>query len=117
MKINFNQQILDWEGQPILDKKTVEVQGKPVEVEFPLTLKKVALNSLGAIFQDEQNLTGEEKMKRFKIGMNISNAKDSVVDIESQDIADLKKVVAKMYSTVVVGYAWNMLETPMEVVK
>ena len=115
MRINMNQSIKDWEGNEIVLPKSLDSDEKE-----SLILRHVCLNCLGAVHEDEKNLSGEEKFKRNGIAMNIVNSKNGVVDLSSEQISELKKLIGKLYGPVVVGSTWNMLENPdskLEVLK
>ena len=93
MNINFNQIIKDIYGGEVKD----------------LTLQKVSVDALLATFEDERILSGEEKAKRWLIATRIvANPED--IDLETQDIALIKKLIGKGYSPLIVGRAWEMLE-------
>ena len=105
MKIDFNQILLDMECSPIKEgDKTV-------------TLKRVATNALLTPFDDEKNLSGEEKVKRFNLASKIQagdtdpyTTNSAIVDLKTEEIAEIKKMIGKAYTVLVVGQAWQMLE-------
>ena len=102
-EINFSQPITQLNGQPM-----VGPDGKPVE----LTLATVAENVLTSSFQDEPNLKGDEKVKRFVLATKIyddATAKKNT-DISADDITLLKTLIAKAYNPLVTGQAWKMLD-------
>jgi hypothetical protein len=101
MKINFNQEIKTIEGE------TIPKQGS--EKEF-LKLIDVAINAL--LTFDEKS-TGEEKFKRYNIAKEIhSNLNE--IDLRLEDIAMIKSLIGKIYSPLVVGQTWKMLEGEKE---
>ena len=73
-----------------------------------ITLKRVAVNALQAIFEDERNLDGSEKLKRWQLAMKIHLGGD--VDLTTEEIALVKKLIGKLYGASVVGPAWTALE-------
>jgi hypothetical protein len=95
MKVNFKGTFEDMEGKEILSG------------DKPTTLKTIAINALMATYTDEQNLSGEDKLKRWKMGQRIVNDEE---DFSVEDIALLKKLIGKAYSTIIVGQAYEMLE-------
>ena len=98
MIILFNRVLMDFEGEEIkTDKKQV------------LTLKITTVNALLATFSDEANLSGEDKLKRFELAQ-VVNASTDPVDLIAEDVALIKKLIAKAYATLIVGQAWKMLE-------
>ena len=95
MKVNFKETFKDIEGNEILDG------GKAT------TLQTVAINALMAAYTDEQNLSGEDKLKRWKMSQRIFGGEE---DFSIEDVALLKKLIGKAYSTIIVGQAYEMLE-------
>lgn len=131
MRINMNQPIVDWFGKnvkvPAPNCKMIKVpdeKGRTVEVPAPdcemvdLLLKNVCLNALGAGYQDETNLSGDEKFKRYHIGLKIVEAGDTPVDLPIEDVNEIKKLSGKLYaSPTLVGGIWKLLENPIMTVK
>ena len=97
MKINFDQALKALDGQPIMNE-TQQV-----------TLKTVTVNSLLALFQDEQNLSGEEKAKRYVLATRIYANPD--IDLVAEEIALIKKLIGKMYAPLIVGQCFNILDS------
>ena len=60
MKVNFDKQLVSLDGEVILDTK-----GNPA------VLRGVAIDALLAVFGDEQNLAGEEKLKRYIVAEKV----------------------------------------------
>lgn len=98
MQFNLGQAFVDIEGKTIVDEQGV-----------PFTIGSAAINSLLASFDDEKNLSGEDKLKRWELAMSIKNG-SIPMEITVEDASLLKKLIAKAYSTMVVGQAWKMLE-------
>ena len=98
MKILFNQEIMGLDDKAIKD-----------ETQNVFTLKKAVLTALVSNFEDERTLSGEEKLKRWELALKIKNASDPV-SLTVEDVAEIKKLVGKLYGTLVVGQAYKMLE-------
>jgi len=75
----------------------------------PFTLRTAAMSSLVATLEDEKGLSGEEKLKRFELAMKIKNHPDPI-EVTSEDTSLIKKMIARVYTTLIVGQAWQMLE-------
>jgi hypothetical protein len=92
-------------GQILTDQNDKEIQadGKP------FTLKEACYQALFAVFQDEQNLAGEEKFKRYGLYQKIKASTDPA-DLSAEEIALLKKLIGKAYGALIVGQCWNWLE-------
>lgn len=98
MKVDFNYVIRDLKGEAVLDGKD----------EF--TLKTVACNALLMPYPDEQQLSGTDKYRRFKLADKISSANGEDVDLSAEEVTDLKKLIAKAFSPLVVGRAFDKLD-------
>ena len=98
MEVIFERELKDLDGNDIPDQ-----QGKPT------TLRNIATNSIVAMFQDEKNIGGEEKLKRWDLALKVKNTSDPV-SLTVEELALVKNMVAKAYGTLIVGQAWKMLE-------
>ena len=75
----------------------------------PSTVRGVAIEALLAIYKDEENLSGEEKMKRWELASKIKADPDPV-ELAVEEVALLKKLIGKAYGAMIVGQAWKVLE-------
>ena len=102
MEVNMNFIFKTLDGDPIReipnDKNSKEV-----------TLKKMCENALLGSYQDEK-IDGSEKAKRYSLAMDIHKA-NGKIDLESEDIVLLKKLLAKIGSPLVVGQAYEIMES------
>ena len=98
MEVSFKQYLVDFNGVIL---KTDKQQS--------LTLRIATVNALLAQFADEVSLSGEEKMVRFELALKINSELDPVT-ITAEEIALIKKLIAKAYATLIVGQAWKLLE-------
>jgi hypothetical protein len=96
MKVDFNRGLIDLEGEVIKNAKGESA-----------TLKGVTIDALLVAYQDEQNLSGEDKVKRFALASKINKGTDEVT---VEEISLIKKLIGKAYSALVVGQAWDILE-------
>ena len=96
MKVNFGKVLVDFDGAAISAKDKNEA-----------VLRGVAVDALLAIYQDEQNLSGEEKLKRYILAEKVYKKED---DLTVEEIALLKKLIGKAYAPLIVGQAWKILE-------
>ncbi len=95
LKINLK----DFSGNSLRDSGTKE----------EITLDSVCINSLLANLPDEINLSGIDKVKRYKLAQKI-HSKPEEVELASEDITLLKTLIAKCYATQITGQAWELLE-------
>jgi hypothetical protein len=107
---------LTWEGKimQVLLNNTFNSDGesgKQIEVKdgAPFTLRDAIKQALLAQFEDERNLAMEEKVKRYDLYIKVKDATDPA-DFTSDEIVQIKKVVEKAYSVLIVGQAVKMLE-------
>lgn len=98
MAADFNTPITNVDGTPITD-----TFGKASD----FTIGKACINALSADYKDEQ-IDGVEKMRRWSLAKSISDHPDYHMTVE--EIALVKKLVAKMYSPIVVGPVWQALD-------
>lgn len=96
MVVDFSRVLVDLNGEVIKDVK-----------DKPATLKGVSIDALMAVYQDEVNLVGEEKLKRYQLATKISRDEK---DFTVEDVGILKKLIGKAYGALIVGQAWDMLE-------
>jgi hypothetical protein len=87
-------------GQTFLD---------PEDNPMPLTLRDVAKQALLATFEDEKNLPLESKVKRYDLYTKVKAAVDPS-DFTTDEIVEIKKLIGKAYSILIVGQAVEMLE-------
>ena len=71
-------------------------------------LGRVVKTALYTIFPDEQQLSGEDKYKRAELAQALTGAKD--IKPKAEEIALMKKLVAKLYGPIVVYQAWRELD-------
>jgi hypothetical protein len=126
MKINFNLELKTLEGKII--RRVIE--GEPLVIlpsefksleeaneylkrmavrEVASTLKNCAIEALSANFQQEGPVSGEEKARRWLLATRIySNPGD--IDLTSEEISLIKRLIGMAYVPLVVGQTWEMLE-------
>jgi hypothetical protein len=105
MKIDFAQELKQLDGQILKAVPGPDNKGGQEAV----TLKTVCTNALMATYEDERNLSGEEKLKRFDLASAIYAATEPL-ELVSEMVVLIKKLLAKAYGPLIVGQAWKMLE-------
>lgn len=81
--------------------------GEPLtNQDKPYTLKTACINALGGLYEDERQLEGEEKLKRFKLSLKI----DADGQLTPDEIVLLKKCVGKMYAANMMGLIWSKID-------
>lgn len=87
------------------------LDGKPMQKDdkTTLSLEEVATTALLSSYPDEQNLDGVEKNKRFWLAKKIHDQRKDPV-LTADEIALIKRLIAKAYNPLVVGQAWTILD-------
>jgi len=116
MVVDFSTQLVDLDGDGMEEAKRNKGTGEVVfegegddakPVMLKLSLARVAKNSLMASFEDEKNLDADAKLTRWNLAQKINRgAKNYSVE----DVALVKKLIAKAYGVQVVGPALDILE-------
>ena len=94
MRVDFSKVLTD------LDGKELEEGKKKV------TLKQVCVNALMAVDQKE-NIDGTEKLKRYQLATKINKG---TMDVSVEEVAKIKELVGKYFSTIIVGQVYELLE-------
>lgn len=103
MKVDFTKKIVDIEGSPLFDE-TIE-NGKVKRLNKFLDLRTIAVR---ALLSHEEKITGEDKMKRFLLAMKIQNI--DVLDLKTDEIVLVKKMVNENFSVLVAAQSCLLLE-------
>ena len=93
-------------GKVLMDLDGAELLG---EDKQPFTLRSACVAALLAQFEDEKNLSGEEKLKRWELAVTIKNSSDPA-ELKAEEIALIKKLIGKAYAAIIVGQTWKFLE-------
>ena len=97
MKLDTNTAITTLAGEPI--KATADTI---------LTVGAVCIEALLASHEDDKAVSGDEKLKRYRLASRIS--KNAVVGLSSEDVVLVKYLIARAYGPLVVGQTWELLE-------
>jgi len=74
-----------------------------------LTLKTVIINALYGNYPDEKTLSGKDKLYRHVLARKVLEADESL-DVDIEDLSLIKELIAKGFSTLISGQAWEMIE-------
>lgn len=112
MKINVTQKLLGLDGKemPII-LQACPMCGRPSEGQGFRTVRNVCTAALAEDYQDEQRgggVTGDEKFKRFCLATKIHTNDEPELTVE--EVALLKKMVAKRWPPKVMGPTWTILD-------
>lgn len=95
----------------VLDLKQVPTTlngDKVTDNEKELTLGVLIVRALMGVFPDEASLSGEEKVRRYKLAMKIHEAE--TVELSLSDVELIKKLIGKMFTTALVYPLWKLLD-------
>lgn len=106
MQIDFSAPIRDLKGNDI----PIEENGK--QVSDKTTLGSVAIMALLATFSDEKDVSGAEKVKRFKLANAIEDAlaMSGKLDVTVEQAALVARVIDKGFPPLVVGRAHEIID-------
>lgn len=96
MKINFNQTLNNITGEVLK------------EGDKEITLKPIIINALMGSYEDEKTLSGEDKLARYELATKINQTEEAEITVE--EASQIKKLVGKAYSTLIVGQVYKILE-------
>jgi hypothetical protein len=92
-----------------LEKPIKDLEGNIVtEADEPVLAKTLVIRALTILGQDDEKASGDERYRRYKLALDITEQKR--VNLKSEDIADIKKLVGKMYMPIIVGRVYDILE-------
>lgn len=97
MKVRVKAPILSLQGQEIQEEviKERDANGNPSKVvRESVTIGKLIINALMGSYRDDDQCTGEEKIRRFSISSKIQESADDV-ELNIEDISLIKNYVNK----------------------
>lgn len=97
MKVNVKQEIISLQGEVVKEDvvKERDENDKPTKVvKEAVTVGKLIINALMASYRDDDQCSGEDKTKRFRISLKVQEAKDEV-ELDLDDVSFIKKYINK----------------------
>ena len=104
--MDFSQELKGPDGKVIPDELEARSNGGLVETK--LTLGRAASHALSTRFPDDQNTAGDALFRRGYLGAKIYHGGIHV--LKAEEIAEVKKFIAKMYGPIVIYAAWQLLD-------
>ena len=94
-----------------LESALTDIDGKDISTADgkPATVRGVVVEALLASYQDEQNLSGDEKMRRWELAVKVKKSIDPA-EFSIEEVLLMKQLVGKAYAPLVVGQTWRVLE-------
>lgn len=94
MEVDFSKTITGLDGKELTDGGVI------------VDLKAVCRNALLSNYEQDRNVTGEEKYKRYEIAKKVIG----VAILSTEEVVKLKELVSRCYPPLVVGPVFDMLE-------
>ena len=97
MKVKVTDAIVSLKGEAIQEDvvKEKDTEGKPTKVvKEDVTVGKLIIKALMASYRDDDQCSGEDKIKRFTISSKVQESKGEV-ELSTDDISFVKKYVNK----------------------
>ncbi len=103
MQLDVTQSITDLDGQVI--------RVNPADpASAPFTVRSLLINAVLLPRQSDAQLSGEAKLKRFLLAQKLHD--HNTVDLGVEDCAELKRLAAETYSTLVYARLAQLLDPP-----
>lgn len=64
----------------------------------PKTLRSYCMDALGGVYKGEEDMPGEDRLKRFQLGMKIADAGSGEVELDTEEATKLTECVRKAFS-------------------
>ncbi len=93
MKINFDAQILDLDGNPI---------------KGDASLKMITIIALLSPLQGDERMDMEEKAQLFSLAMRVNAG--GTLDFKAEEVAKIKHRIGKAHTVLIVGRAIQLIE-------
>ena len=111
MKIDVSVVLKDLESKEIKIQKPV---GDKVEL-VDMRLKDACKEALMGIYDDEKQVSGQEKFDRYQLATKIVLA-DADCDLTVEEISKIKSLIGKSYGPAIVGPVYSLLEKKIFVI-
>jgi len=108
MKIDFTQKLYKLNGECLLEL-TFNKEGKQ-ELGDVLTLGIVTVAALHNRYADEKNLSLKEMYERGEMASRVFNSDSDGIDLSTEEITLIKKLIGKRFEVLVVWQTEALLE-------
>jgi len=94
----------------LLTKKFVDLDGAEIknEKDEAFTLRDALISALMATYEGEKDLPGKDKLERYNLAIRIK--RDEEINLSSEEIVLLKRLVGMAYGVLIVGQVYEELE-------
>lgn len=111
MPINMKTPYLDDAGQPVKDAYGLNPSDPDFAEKFgkcpDMTLGLAVSHALFAAYEDERDLTGDEKWARGALATRIKNAE--AAELTDAELTVVKRLVGRLYNVAIVTWAMPLL--------
>lgn len=115
MKLNVSERVKGLDGKELKERKAPEAGSEGLPAEVWITIAKLIVNALLALFEHKQ-VSGEEKFKRYNLANRVLKAEKEGGEMEcSLEEANLiKQCAGEALPTFQAGKVWEFLEKPAD---
>jgi hypothetical protein len=112
MEVKLNTILKDLDGKDIIFTQGVPATKDTKEVPAVYaTVGKMTIEALMATYKDEENLSGEDKLKRWQLAVRVKNSSATgTIQMTAEEVSLVKKLIGKAYGIMIVGQVWELLE-------
>lgn len=97
MKVDFNQVLKDFEGDPLKNDKNKE-----------WTLKTAAVSALATALEEDKGMTADKAVARYKLALRLQEGGEQ--ELSPEEATEIRNRLAKCYSILISGQACEMLK-------
>jgi len=97
MKVNMDQMMVDFDGDPIKDEK-----------DQPWQLKKLLVSSLCAQLEIDKNVSADAAVKRWKFANRLHDGGEQ--ELTPEEASELRDRLPRCYAVILSGQACEMLK-------
>ena len=97
MKVNLDQALVDFEGDPIKDNKDQD-----------WTLKQAVVNALSTPLEDDKNMTADKAVSRWKLALRLHDGGEQ--ELSPEEATEIRNRLPKCYAVMISGQACEMLK-------
>jgi hypothetical protein len=112
MPINMKTPYLDDAGKPVKDAYGLNPSDPDFAEKFEkcpdMTLGLAVSHALFATYEDERDLTGDEKWSRGALAARIRD--DEAAELTAEEVTVIKRLVGRLYNVAIITWAMPLLD-------
>lgn len=102
MKVNLDQQLKDFDGDPI------EVENVKEGKEKYWTLKKAVVSALAQSLEADKNMAPDKAVARWKLAMRLHGGGEQ--ELTPEELVEIRERLPKCYTVLISGQACELLK-------